>query len=85
MIKVTSSILLLLLIFTNPTLSAEKTLNSKKLMEGVMGSDVLKKFKNCKEAKAAGVSNVPVSPGYTPVGWRRSADADKDGVACEKK
>lgn len=45
----------------------------------------LDKFKSCKEANAAGMSNVPVSIGYTPPGWRRSADANKDGIACDKK
>ena len=48
-------------------------------------SEVLSKFKNCKEAHAAGVSNVPVAPGYTPLGWKHSSDRDKDGIACEKK
>jgi Excalibur calcium-binding domain len=48
-------------------------------------ANVLSKFKNCKEAKAAGVSNVPVPPDYTPPGWSHSSDRNKDGIACEKK
>jgi Excalibur calcium-binding domain len=47
--------------------------------------DSLNRFKTCKEANRAGVSNVPVPPGYTPPGWNHSADRDRDGVACEKR
>jgi hypothetical protein len=48
-------------------------------------SSVLSNFENCKEANRAGVSNVPVTPGYIPPGWSHSADRDKDGIACERK
>jgi Excalibur calcium-binding domain len=47
--------------------------------------DSLNRFKTCKEANRAGVSNIPVPPGYTPPGWNHSADRDRDGVACEKR
>jgi Excalibur calcium-binding domain len=57
----------------------------QKVEEGSLQPHILDKFANCKEAKAAGISNVPVPIGYTPPGWRRSADADNDGIACEKK
>jgi Excalibur calcium-binding domain len=41
------------------------------------------RFFNCTAAKNAGVSNVPVPPGYRPQGWKHTADGDSDGIACE--
>jgi hypothetical protein len=68
-----------------PASAKDKKINRPTVTAGNSQNMILDKFPNCKAAKAAGVSNVPVSPGYTPPGWKRSADADKDGIACEKK
>jgi Excalibur calcium-binding domain len=78
---------LVFLSFVNPASAKDK----KKQTEPVQlklennAANVLSKFKNCKEANAAGVSNVPVTPDYIPPGWNHSSDRNKDGIACEKK
>jgi Excalibur calcium-binding domain len=85
MIKTFTIALLLLSISTIPAMTKGKKPEPQKVATGSFQPHVLDKFANCKEAKSAGISNVPVPIGYTPPGWRRSADADKDGIACEKK
>jgi Excalibur calcium-binding domain len=91
------AVLLMNIVFVNSVLAKDENKNSshfhdrshadKKVVPSISPklSNSLDKFKNCKEAIAAGVSNVPVTTGYQPSGWRRSADADNDGIACEKK
>jgi Excalibur calcium-binding domain len=85
MIKTVAIALLLLSILVTPTAAKDKKSEPRKVAKEDLQQHILDKFTSCKEAKAASVSNVPVPIGYTPPGWRRSADADKDGVACEKK
>ena len=43
------------------------------------------RFFNCTAAKKAGFSNIKVSPGYIPKGWKHTADRDRDGIACESR
>lgn len=85
MIKVIISTMLLLSISVASAAAKDKKVEPQKVAAESLQPHILDKFKSCKDAKAAGISNVPVPPGYTPPGWRRSADADNDGVACEKK
>ena len=86
MIKViVSTILLLSISVASLAAKDKKKIEPQKVAAESLQPHILDKFTSCKDAKAAGISNVPVPPGYTPPGWRRSADADNDGVACEKK
>ena len=81
-------IALLLLFITEPAQAKKKkaTTTTSTVPTAVSNdSSVLSKYKSCKEANLAGVSNIAVTPGYTPPGWNHSADRDKDGIACEKK
>lgn len=72
------------LLLTNPALAKKVKSPKHPQNPSNSGTSVLSQFKTCKEANKAGVANVPVPPGYTPPGWNRSADRDKDGIACEK-
>jgi Excalibur calcium-binding domain len=86
-IKFSSFAVLLILFTTGPALAKKhkpSTTNTAHSADS-NNSAVLSKFKTCKEANRAGVSNVPVPIGYTPPGWNHSADRDNDGIACEKK
>jgi Excalibur calcium-binding domain len=85
MIKTIVIAILLLSISVASASAKGKKVEPQKIAAGSLQPHILDKFTSCKDAKAAGISNVPVPPGYTPPGWRRSADADNDGVACEKK
>jgi hypothetical protein len=85
MIKSIVVAMLLLSVSVASAAAKDKKVEPQKVAAGSLQPHILDKFANCKEAKAAGISNVPVPIGYTPPGWRRSADADKDGIACEKK
>jgi Excalibur calcium-binding domain len=85
MIKTFTIALLLLSISTISATAKGKKPEPQKVVAASVQHHILDKFANCKEAKSAGISNVPVPIDYTPPGWRRSADADKDGIACEKK
>jgi hypothetical protein len=85
MIKTIVVAMLLLSISVASAAAKDKKVESQKVAAGSLQPHILDKFTSCKDAKAAGISNVPVPPGYTPPGWRRIADADKDGVAYEKK
>ena len=77
---------LLLLFITEPALAKKKKATTTTVPIAVSNdSSVLSKYKSCKEANLAGVSNIAVTPGYTPPGWKHSADRDRDGIACEKK
>jgi hypothetical protein len=86
-IKFSLLAVLLLLFTTSPALAKKKkpTTTNTAPSAASNNSSVLSKFKSCKEANRAGVSNVSVTPGYTPPGWNHSADRDNDGIACEKK
>jgi Excalibur calcium-binding domain len=91
MIKViVSTILLLSISVASASAKDKKAAKDKKVEPQKVAAEslqphILDEFKNCSDAKAHGIFNVPVPTGYTPPGWRRSADADNDGVACEKK
>lgn len=76
---------LTLLFNNNPAYAKSKKQAADPISTDRNEASILSKFKSCKEANANGVSNVPVAPGYTPPGWRHSADRDKDGIACEKR
>ena len=86
MIKViVSTTLLLSISVASLAAKDKKKIETQKVAAESLQPHVLDEFTSCKDVKAAGISNVPVPSGYTPPGWRRSADADNDGVACEKK
>jgi hypothetical protein len=86
MIKVIASTILLLSISVASIAAKDKKIvEPQKVAVENLQPHILDKFKNCSDAKAHGTFNVPVPTGYKPPGWRRSADADNDGVACEKK
>jgi hypothetical protein len=79
------SILLLSISVASAAAKDKKKVEPQKVAAENLQHHILDKFTSCKDAKAAGISNVSVPNGYKPPGWRRSADADNDGVACEKK
>jgi Excalibur calcium-binding domain len=79
------AMLLLSISIVSAAAKDKKKVEPQKVAAENLQPHILDKFTSCKDVKAAGISNVPVPPGYTPLGWRRSADADNDGVACEKK
>jgi Excalibur calcium-binding domain len=79
------AMLLLSISVTSAAAKDKKEVEPQKVAAENLQPHILDKFTSCKDAKAAGISNVPVPTGYKPPGWRRSADADKDGIACEKK
>jgi Excalibur calcium-binding domain len=77
-------IAMLLLSISSSALAKGKKIESQKVAAGSLQPHILDKFKNCSDAKAHGVFDVRVKPGYQPPGWRRSADANKNGIACER-
>ena len=73
-------LLLSLAVFLIGSLSfgAKQTKTKKKTGTKVASSNV--KFRSCKEARAAGYSNMKRGePGYS-----KNLDRDNDGIACEK-
>ena len=68
MIKViVSTILLLSISVASLAAKDKKKIEPQKVAAESLQPHILDKFTSCKDAKAAGISNVPVPPGYTPL------------------